>query len=133
MRGHDMPPLLTRFRFGSAVRRLPLLALVSIVFVTATGCTVTDRQIIDQADQAHSGLKPAVVEDRELAEYIQRVGDRIIEAAREASRNNVGPKAHFNDQERDWMFSDAMRFHFVNSKTLNAFTTGGEHMYIYTA
>jgi predicted Zn-dependent protease len=26
-----------------------------------------------------------------------------------------------------------MRFHFVNSKTLNAFTTGGEHMYIYTA
>src|SRR5262245_47147346 len=30
------------------------------------------------------------------------------------------------------MFKD-MKFHFVNSKTLNAFTTGGEHMYIYTA
>src|SRR5262245_7725600 len=29
------------------------------------------------------------------------------------------------------MFKD-MKFHFVNSKTLNAFTTGGEHMYIYT-
>ena len=31
------------------------------------------------------------------------------------------------------MFSKDMRFHFVNSKTINAFTTGGEHMYIYTA
>jgi predicted Zn-dependent protease len=31
------------------------------------------------------------------------------------------------------MFSNKMQFHFVNSKTLNAFTTGGEHMYIYNA
>jgi predicted Zn-dependent protease len=30
------------------------------------------------------------------------------------------------------MFAENMRFHFVNSDTLNAFTTGGEHMYIYT-
>jgi predicted Zn-dependent protease len=30
------------------------------------------------------------------------------------------------------MFSNKMKFHFVNSKTLNAFTTGGEHMYIYS-
>src|SRR3954466_4548046 len=30
------------------------------------------------------------------------------------------------------MFGKEMKFHFVNSKTLNAFTTGGEHMYIYT-
>src|SRR3712207_8673482 len=58
--------------------------------------TLFRSQIIDQADQAHSGLKPAVVEDRELASYIQEVGDRIIEAAREASRNNVGPKAHLD-------------------------------------
>ena len=28
---------------------------------------------------------------------------------------------------------NAMQFHFVNSKTLNAFTTGGQHMYVYTA
>ena len=31
------------------------------------------------------------------------------------------------------MFSDKMQFHLVNSKTVNAFTTGGEHMYIYDA
>ena len=30
------------------------------------------------------------------------------------------------------MFSDDLRFHLVASDTLNAFTTGGEHMYVYT-
>ena len=98
----------------------------------AGGCAVTDRQVIDQADQAHTGLKPAVINDRELADYIQAVGDRIIDAAREADRAKVGPPAHFNDQERQWMFSNRMQFHFVNSETINAFTTGGEHMYVYT-
>lgn len=112
-------------------RYLMLPSLFTLV-VLLGGCAVTDRQVIDQADQAHSGLKPAVINDRELADYIQAVGDRIIDAAREADRAKVGPPAHFNDQERQWMFSNRMQFHFVNSKTLNAFTTGGEHMYIYT-
>ena len=48
-----------------------------------------------------------------------------------ADRDHKGPKSHFTDEDRDWMFSKKMEFHFVNSKTLNAFTTGGEHMYIY--
>src|SRR3954452_23197581 len=112
--------------------RLGLLTLFTLSLVT-TGCSVTDRQIIDQADQAHSGLKPAVINDRELADYIQSVGDRIVEAAKEADRNKIGPASHFKDENRDWMFSKKMEFHFVNSKTLNAFTTGGEHMYVYTA
>jgi predicted Zn-dependent protease len=104
-----------------------------LVLVGAGGCAVTDRQIIDQADQAHSGLKPAVIQDRELADYIQQVGDRIVDAAKQADRDKVGPSSHFKDEDRNWMFSKKMEFHFVNSKTLNAFTTGGEHMYIYTA
>jgi predicted Zn-dependent protease len=105
---------------------------LTLTFVLA-GCAVSDRQVIEQADQAHSGLQPAVVRDPELADYIQRLGDRIVEAAREADRNRVGPDAHFKDEDRHWMFSDRMQFHFVNSETMNAFTTGGEHMYIYTA
>jgi predicted Zn-dependent protease len=109
------------------------VSLLLLFILGAGGCAVTDRQIIDQADQAHSGLKPAVINDRELADYIQSVGDRIVEAAKEADRNKVGPPSHFKDPDRDWMFSKKMQFHFVNSKTLNAFTTGGEHMYIYTA
>src|SRR5205085_11668751 len=49
-----------------------------------------------------------------------------------ADEQHVGPKSHFDEkQKQQWMFSQNMRFHFVNSKTLNAFTTGGEHMYIY--
>src|SRR4051812_41268694 len=112
----------------SPTRILPLLLLTLL-----TGCAVSDRQVIEQADQAHDGLKPAVITDPELADYIQRVGDRIVEAARIADRDKIGPAAHFNDPDREWMFSHRMKFHFVNSKTLNAFTTGGEHMYIYTA
>jgi predicted Zn-dependent protease len=112
--------------------RYLLLSPLFTLALLAGGCQVTDRQVIDQADQAHSGLKPAVINDRELADYIQAVGDRIIDAAKEADRAKVGPPAHFNDKERDWMFSQKMQFHFVNSKTINAFTTGGEHMYVYT-
>jgi predicted Zn-dependent protease len=107
--------------------------LLMFVLIGAGGCAVTDRQIIDQADQAHSGLKPAVIQDRELADYIQQVGDRIVEQAKQADRDKIGPPSHFKDDNRDWMFSKQMEFHFVNSKTLNAFTTGGEHMYVYTA
>jgi len=108
-----------------------LFALLALTLFGA-GCAVTDRQVIDQAQQAHSGLKPAVIEDRELADYIQAVGDRIVNAAQEADRQHKGPDAHFKDEDRAWMFSNKMQFHFVNSKTLNAFTTGGEHMYVYT-
>jgi predicted Zn-dependent protease len=110
-----------------------ILPIIMLIALGGGGCAVTDRQIIDQADQAHSGLKPAVINDRELAGYIQAVGDRIVAAAQEADRANQGPAAHFKDEDRNWMFSNKMQFHFVNSKTLNAFTTGGEHMYIYTA
>jgi predicted Zn-dependent protease len=109
-----------------------MTSCAALLLMLVGGCTVTDRQIIDQADQAHSGLKPAVIGDRELADYIQQVGDRIVEVAKQADRDKVGPSSHFKDEDREWMFSKKMEFHFVNSKTLNAFTTGGEHMYVYT-
>jgi predicted Zn-dependent protease len=110
---------------------ISLFALIALG-LCGGGCSVTDRQVIDQAQQAHSGLQPAVIQDRELADYIQAVGDRIVSAAQEADRQHKGPDAHFKDDDRSWMFSNKMQFHFVNSKTLNAFTTGGEHMYVYT-
>jgi predicted Zn-dependent protease len=94
-----------------------------------TGCA-SDKAVIGQANQFHTGLQPAVMDDPELTDYIQRVGQRIISAAADLDRQGYGPKAH-KEEKAPWMFSDAMKFHFVNSKTLNAFTTGGEHMYIY--
>ncbi len=85
-----------------------------------------------QAADEHKALQPAVMEDAELTNYLQSVGDRIIAAAKQLDAQHIGPPAHFDkSQDNKWMFSDQMKFHLVNSKTLNAFTTGGEHMYIY--
>jgi predicted Zn-dependent protease len=98
----------------------------------STGCAVTDRQVIDNAEQMHGSLQPAIMRDQQLANYLQSVGERIVAAGRDADRQNKGPKQHFDKSQNDqWMYSDQMQFHLVNSKTLNAFTTGGEHMYIY--
>ncbi len=102
------------------------LALLLVSLAVFTGCA-SDRQVMAQADQFHSTLKPAVMEDAVLSNYLQEVGDRVIQAAREGGSRSSG------GEDNAWMFDKGMRFHFVNSKTLNAFTTGGEHMYIYTA
>jgi predicted Zn-dependent protease len=107
-----------------------VFALVIIVPL-ATGCQVQDRAVIDQANQFHGQLEKAVIEDPQLANYLQKLGDRIIDVAQELDAQDVGPKAH-KQEDDEWMYAKGMKFHFVNSKTLNAFTTGGEHMYIYT-
>src|SRR5206468_6585679 len=64
--------------------------------------------------------------------YLQNVGDRIISSANELDKQGFGPASH-KTGDNSWMFSNKMQFHFVNSKTVNAFTTGGEHMYVYNA
>jgi predicted Zn-dependent protease len=106
-----------------------LVVTLSGLIASLSGCA-SDRQVINQADQVHTGLKPAVMKDPELTGYLQAVGDRIIAAARQQAAAGDAPDAH-NKEDSSWMFSEGMKFHFVNSKTLNAFTTGGEHMYIY--
>ena len=111
--------------------RTYVLALALGALGLVVGCA-SDRQVIAQADQMHSTLKPAVIEDPVLANYLQQVGERVITAAKEMDQQQGGPKSH-KSEDSSWMFGNKMRFHFVNSKTLNAFTTGGEHMYIYTA
>jgi predicted Zn-dependent protease len=120
-------PLQTR----RLLRRLivPLIGLVSLL---GTGCTTTDKAVIGQANQFHQNLEPAVMEDPQLSRYIQQVGDRIIAAAEAMDKEGFGPKSH-KKESATWMFDKGgMKFHFVNSKTLNAFTTGGNHMYIYS-
>lgn len=107
-----------------------LAACSALVLLFASSCA-TDRQVIAQASSAHEELEPAVVTDAEMKSYIQALGRRIVDSARELHALHYGPKAHF-EEDADWMFSDRMAFEFVNSTTLNAFTTGGEYMYIYT-
>ena len=112
------------------MRRLASVFILSLLALS-TGCA-NDKKVISGAVDTHKTLAPAVLNDPQLADYIQRVGDRIVAEGRAASLKDVGPKKHFDGEANDWMFSNSMKFHFVNSKTLNAFTTGGEHMYIYT-
>lgn len=106
-----------------------LVPLPLVVALLSSGCT-TDRAVIAQANQFDQGLEKAVLNDRQLSDYIQSVGNRIIDAAKRLDEQGFGPESH-KKEDSSWMFGDKMQFHFVNSKTLNAFTTGGNYMYIY--
>lgn len=106
-----------------------VLLMLALVPVTQTGCA-TDKQIIAQAADAHKEINPAVLNDPVLAGYVQAIGQRIVDVAREMSDEGYGPKAH-KQGDNEWMFKD-IQFHLVNSPTLNAFTTGGQHIYLYT-
>lgn len=105
-------------------------SLLLVVGLFTSGCA-TDKSIISQAANVHTELQPAVMTDPELSAYLQKVGQRIIATAHEMDQQGYGPKSH-KSEDSQWMFGQGMKFHFVNSDTLNAFTTGGEHMYIYT-
>ena len=110
----------------------PVRAAVGALALAALSACATDRQVIAQADDVNVELAPATIQDSRLKSYIQTMGERIIAAAREADRAGEGPKAHFDDKESNtWMFTEG-QFHLVNSETMNAFTTGGKHMYIYS-
>lgn len=103
-----------------------------VLALSALSACATDSQVIAQANDAHVELAPATIDDSRLEEYMEAMGARIVAAAHEADRAGDGPKAHFDRKEdNSWMFTKGS-FHLVNSETLNAFTTGGEHMYIYS-
>jgi predicted Zn-dependent protease len=111
-------------------KKLIISSLLLLGFLVG-GCA-TDQSVISNANQMNTQLKPAIIEDPELANYLQKVGDRIIGSAKELDKQGYGPESH-KKGENAWMFGNNMKFHFVNSKTVNAFTTGGDHMYVYNA
>lgn len=96
-----------------------------VLFGLVAGGCVTDQQVIAQAADVHQQLEPTVIEDPRLASYVQAVGDRIVEGARIMRANGELEGAE------DWMFED-VQFHLVGSPTMNAFTTGGKHVYLYS-
>lgn len=117
-------------RTQGLVHRLVLLAVIALLVPFVGGCA-NDRKVISQAAQVHTGLQPAVISDPELSQYVQTVGDRVIASAQQMNQEGYHPKK-VSKEDSAWMFSKNMQFHFVASDQLNAFTTGGEHMYIYT-
>lgn len=112
----------------SAARSVWLACLMTIGLI-ATGCA-SDKQVIAQANDVHSEIAPAVITDPVLDAYVQQIGDRIVSVAREMHEQGFGPKAH-KSEDAQWMFKN-VQFHLVNSPTLNAFTTGGQHIYLYS-
>ena len=115
------------FTYRTARSVLPLLIL------SLTGCSFlrpTDQNVIGQANQVHGSLEPAVIRDPEVQRYMDRIGDRIVQGAIELGRDGKEAKAQ-RGQDNEWMYDGGVKFHLVNSETLNAFTTGGTHIYIY--
>ena len=110
-----------------AVFRVGVLAAL----LCTVGCTVSDSSVIQKAEGFDQGIRPAEIKDDAVNGYLQRIGERIVQAARESDAAKWGPPSHFAKGEgQSWMFK-GIQFHLVNSKTLNAFTTGGDHVYIY--
>ncbi len=113
--------------------RFNWLTLIFLAAACTAGGCATDKSVISQATQTNEQLQSAIVTDPQLANYIQQVGNRIVAAGKQADKAGIGPKQHFDkNQDDSWMYSD-MKFYLVKSNTVNAFTTGGKYMYIYTA
>jgi predicted Zn-dependent protease len=105
------------------VRRTVLLATLALLLLASTGCQGPRpaRAFVDQARRLHTdALVSAVDRQPDLAEYVQLLGDRLREGARQAAP----------DTARDPVFSH-MKFHVVNVATVNVFPTGGEHVYVF--
>jgi predicted Zn-dependent protease len=95
------------------------------------GCA-SDKKVQAQADQFDASLHAAELSQPDVNAYFTAIGRRVQAAAKIADAQHYGPKSHFVKDESDqWMFSEKVQFHLVNSKTLNAFTTGGYHVYVY--
>lgn len=113
----------------STLRRFAAFAALSSVLVFGSACA-SDSKVRAQASDYHKELEPAILTDPQLSGYLASIGDRIVATAKEMHAQKYGPKSHFKD-DADWMFTTA-EFNLVNSDTLNAFTTGGDHSYIYS-
>ena len=124
---------MSMFNAAGRVRRQSCRTLCGLaVAVAVIGGCASDQKTISNAAAANDQLRPAIITDPALSGYIQQLGDRIVASAKWYDAQGQGPSTH-KKGDNAWMFSSNMKFHLVNSKTVNAFTTGGEHMYVYTA
>src|ERR1041384_5324821 len=104
-------------------------------FLICSGCgpvaSPGDRVVIDQSANFHRAVMPALLDsDASLNRYLQQIGDRIVAAAKDVHNDRGGPPSHFAEPS-EWMFTKNIEFHLAAVKTINAFTIGGEHVYVY--
>lgn len=93
------------------------MAAISVfLLVFCSGCfgPAPAAEYVLQAQRLHEGaLASAVASDPDLRDYVQLVGQRLIDAA----------------HVRDPVLS-RMKFHLVGCPVPNAFSTGGSHLYL---
>jgi predicted Zn-dependent protease len=120
-------------RIARIARILGVVALAPVMLLS-TGCSMfrpTDQAVVAQAQHVHGELQPAVMKDAQVQAYMDKIGERIVHAAGEYNKDPKKTEDKRNKADNAWLYSGEIRFHLVNSKTLNAFTTGGQHVYIY--
>jgi predicted Zn-dependent protease len=118
------------------IGRCPLILIPMLVPLAwiAGGCSAfrpSDQAVIAQADQVHTQLAAAVIHDPQVEQYMNAIGARIIQGAQDFNKDPEKADDKRNKQDNAWLYQGNIEFHLVNSKTLNAFTTGGQHVYIY--
>jgi predicted Zn-dependent protease len=82
--------------------------------------TVQLKKAVQEASVIHDAISPTLSADSELNAYVREVGKRLVEGARKS------------DAQRGAIDSIRIDFHLVNNPAVNAFSTGGEHVYVYS-
>jgi len=102
---------------GFAVAVLCILGTLSC---SGCGAPAPSSQFVDQADRLHrEALSAAGASDSDLRDYVQLVGKRLMDAARDVDAGRT----------RDPMFL-GMQFHLAACDVPNVITTGGRHIYV---
>ena len=109
--------------------RMVVVLLAAVVAVSTVGCA-SDSAVVAQASNHHRNLEATVIREPQLQQYVQTLGDRVVLAARQLSQDGYFA-GRLNSEDPSWMFQN-IQFHLVGSEVLNAFTTGGQHVYLYT-
>jgi predicted Zn-dependent protease len=116
-----------------AVVAQPAVAVVfgaMLLALLAAGCVENEsrlsqtetaqlKEAVKQANVIHDAVGPTLSADPELTAYVREVGKRLVEGARKS------------DAQRGALDSVRVDFHLVNNPAVNAFSTGGEHIYVY--
>lgn len=97
----------------------------TLLMAFCSGCfgPAPAAEYVRQAQRLHEGaLASAVTPNADLRDYVQLVGQRLIDGAKAADPGKV----------HDPVLAE-MQFHFVGCAVPNVFTTGGAHIYVNSA
>jgi hypothetical protein len=94
--------------------------------------SASEQALIDQGVGLHKAIMPAVLnEDVNVRRYVQQVGQRITEAAKEMRTAATRSPSASRSLGGEWVFGGQMRFQLLDCDIANAFTAGGRHVYVY--